>query len=93
MKLMQDQQDLMNKMSDVSNDITAAEEDILRSTDNSLDQVSLDKDCESPSPKKTKTSSPDASNMPHEINLAASTASMSSSSRGSSFRDVTKIIV
>ena len=30
MKLMQDQQDFMNKMSDVSNDITAAEQDILR---------------------------------------------------------------
>ena len=54
MKLMQDQQDLMSKMSDVSNDITAAEEDILRSTDNSLDQVSFDKDCESPSPKKER---------------------------------------
>ena len=74
MKLMQDQQDLMKKMSDVFNDITVAEQDILRSTNNGVDQVNPDKDYQSPSLKNSKTSSVDTSNMPREINLASSTA-------------------
>ena len=44
MKLMQDQQDLMNKMSDVSNDITESEQDILISTNNGVYQFNPDKD-------------------------------------------------
>ena len=41
-------------MSDVSNDITVAKEDILRSTNYGVEQVNSDKDYQAPSPRNQR---------------------------------------